>query len=142
MENESFIQKTTRATIRIVKRILLIALLLGIGTLCYLYWGVYEEGVWAGKVLSISQKGVLFKTREGKITVESFGSLKGASPFAETRDFSIEKSEEQVIKDLEEVALNGERVSLHFIKRYVAFPWRGDTKYFITRVERGHTKEQ
>jgi hypothetical protein len=46
-----------------------------------------------------------------------------------------------VIKDLEEVALNGERVSLHFIKRYVAFPWRGDTKYFITRVEQGHTKE-
>ena len=79
---------------------------------------------------------------EGKITVESFGSLKGASPFVETRDFSIEKSEEQVIKDLQEVALNGERVSLHFIKRYVAFPWRGDTKYFITRVERGHTKEQ
>ncbi len=142
MENESFIQKTTRKTIKVIKRILLVVLLLGIATLCYLYWGVYEEGVWAGKVLSISQKGVLFKTQEGKITVESFGSLKGTSPFAETRDFSIEKSEEQVIKDLEEVALNGERVSLHFIKRYVALPWRGDTKYFVKRVERGRSNGQ
>ncbi|MBL7870125.1 MAG: hypothetical protein JNM78_00835 [Cyclobacteriaceae bacterium] len=137
MEKERFIPKIGR----IIKRFLLIALLLGIGTLCFLYWGVYEEGVWAGKVLSISAKGVLFKTQEGKISVESFGSLKGTSPFAETRDFSIENHEEQVIKDLQEVALKGERVSLHFIKRYVAFPWRGDTKYFITRVERSNSKE-
>jgi hypothetical protein len=41
-----------------------------------------------------------------------------------------------VIRELEAVALSGERVNLHYIKRYNVFPWRGDTKYFITNVER------
>jgi hypothetical protein len=67
--------------------------------------------------------------------MESFGALKGTSPIAETRDFSVEKSETETIKALEAAALKGERVNLHFVKRYMRFPWRGDTKYFVTRVE-------
>jgi hypothetical protein len=78
----------------------------------------------------------LFKTYEGKISLESFGALKGVSPVAETFDFSIEGDQTAVIKQLEEVALSGERVNLHFVKRYVRFPWRGDTKYFVEKVER------
>ncbi len=136
MESESFIKKTARTTMKIVKRILLIALVLGIATLAFLYYGVYEKGVWAGKVLSVSEKGMIFKTYEGKISMESFGALKGTSPIAETRDFSIEKSDEQVIQDLQQVALRGDRVTLHFVKRYITFPWRGDTKYFVDKVER------
>ncbi|MBL7842820.1 MAG: hypothetical protein JNK44_03075 [Cyclobacteriaceae bacterium] len=120
---------------KFIKRFLLIMLVLGIGTLAFLYWGVYERGVWAGKVLSVSEKGMIFKTHEGKISMESFGALKGTSPIAETRDFSVEKGETEVIKALEDVALKGERVNLHFIKRYASFPWRGDTKYFVVRVE-------
>ncbi len=136
MEQESFVKKTVRTTMKIVKRTLLVLLLLGLGALAYLYWGVYERGVWAGKVLSVSEKGILFKTHEGKISMESFGSLKGTSPIAETRDFSIEGSEAEVLQTLQEAALKGERVNLHFVKRYMAFPWRGDTKYFVERVER------
>lgn len=136
MESESFIKKTARTTMKIVKRILLIALVLGIATLAFMYYGVYEKGVWAGKVLSVSEKGMIFKTYEGKISMESFGALKGTSPIAETRDFSIEKSDEQVIQDLQQVALRGDRVTLHFVKRYITFPWRGDTKYFVDKVER------
>ena len=45
----------------------------------------------AGKVLRISEKGVAFKTYEGKINLETFGALKGASPIAESFDFSVEK---------------------------------------------------
>lgn len=136
MEQESFVKKTVRTTMKIVKRTLLVLLLLGLGALAYLYWGVYERGVWAGKVLSVSEKGILFKTHEGKISMESFGSLKGTSPIAETRDFSIEGSEVEVLQTLQEAALKGERVNLHFVKRYMTFPWRGDTKYFVERVER------
>lgn len=120
-----------------LKRFLLIVLLLGGGVLSFFYWGTYESGVMAGKVLSVTQRGFIFKTYEGKISMESFGSLKGVSPIAETRDFSVETSEAETIKMLETVALSGERVNLHFIKRYWSFPWRGETKYFITRVEKG-----
>jgi hypothetical protein len=136
MESESFIKKTARTTMKIVKRILLIALALGIATLAFLYYGVYERGVMAGKVLRVTEKGMVFKTYEGKISLESFGALKGVSPVAETFDFSVESDQTEVIKQLQEVSLSGERVNLHFVKRYAQFPWRGDTKYFIETVER------
>jgi hypothetical protein len=135
METPSFGQRLKQTTVKIAKRILILTLVLGIGFLAFMYWAVYERGVWAGKVLSVSEKGILFKTHEGKISMESFGALKGTSPIAETRDFSVEKNEHDVIKQLETAALKGDRVNLHFVKRYMKFPWRGDTKYFVTRVE-------
>lgn len=121
---------------KIIKRVLLTILILGILFLAFSYWGVYESGVMAGKVLRITQKGVVFKTYEGKLDLETFGALKGTSPIASTFDFSVEGKETEVVKQLESVSLSGERVNLHFKKRYVKFPWRGDTKYFITEVER------
>lgn len=135
MENESFGQKVKRKVSTFVKRLILIVLVLGIAFLAFMYWGVYERGVWAGKVLSVSEKGVIFKTYEGKISMESFGALKGTSPIAETRDFSVEGNNQQVIQDLQSVALKGDRVNLHFVKRYMAFPWRGETRYFVEKVE-------
>lgn len=135
MENQTFGQRAKQTTMKFLKRLFLIIIVLGIGTLAFFYWGVYERGIWAGKVLSVSEKGIVFKTHEGKISMESFGALKGTSPIAETRDFSVEKSEADVLKELETAALKGERVNLHFVKRYMRFPWRGDTKYFVTRVD-------
>lgn len=122
-----------------MKKFLAIVILLGVGILAFLYWGTYENGVMAGKVLSVTERGFLFKTHEGKMSVESFGSLKGVSPIAETRDFSVESSEEEVLKALQEVSLSGERVNLKFKRRFVRFFWRGDTKYFIVEVERAST---
>ena len=115
---------------------LVLLLLAAGGTGSFLYFGSYESGVMAGRVLRVSKKGMLFKTHEGKLSLQSFGALKSASPVAETFDFSVERDQKQVIEDLSDVALSGERVSLHFEKKYMHFFWRGDTKYFITQVER------
>ncbi len=136
MENENFAQRFKRGTMKFIKRFLFIALIIFLLVMSFFYWGTYESGVMAGKVLRISEKGMLFKTHEGKLSLESFGALKGVSPVAETFDFSVEASEQEVIQQLSEVALSGERVNLHFKKRYMRFPWRGDTKYFIVKVER------
>lgn len=136
MESQNFFQKAGQATMKLIKRILLIALILGIAVLSFAYWGTYEKGVMAGKVLRVTEKGLLFKTHEGKLSLESFGALKGVSPVAETFDFSVEPNQTDVIQKLSDVALSGERVNLYFIKRYMRFPWRGDTKYFVTKVER------
>lgn len=136
MNQESFAQKSKKMFRKFYRISLLVILIVVIGIFSFYYWGVYETGVMAGKVLRITQKGVVFKTYEGKLNIEAFGALKGTSPIAETFDFSVEKSKKEVINHLEEVALSGERVNLHFIRRYKKFPWRGDTKYFITRVER------
>ncbi len=107
-----------------------------VGLYSFYYFAVYEEGVMAGRVLSITQRGMIFKTYEGKLSVESFGSLKGVSPIAETRDFSVESDQKTVITDLESAAAEGSRVNLRFIRRYRAFPWRGETNYFVIGVEK------
>ncbi len=136
METQGFGERVKHTSKKVMKKILIIALLVGIAVFCFMYWATYESGVMAGKILRISEKGVAFKTFEGKINLETFGALKGVSPIAESFDFSVEKGETELIHELEEVALSGERVNLYFVKRYAAFPWRGDTKYFATRVER------
>lgn len=136
MEDQGFLNKAKAATMKFIKRLLLILLAIGLLVMLFMYFGVFERGVMAGKVLRIAEKGVIFKTYEGQLSREAFGSLKGASPLAETYDFSVENSQAEVLKDLQAVALSGERVNLHFVKRYMKFPWRGDTRVFITRVER------
>ncbi len=136
MENESMLSRAAKTTKKIVKRVIIVAIVLGIGLFAFLYWGVYERGVMAGKVLRITQKGFIFKTYEGKLNLETFGALKGTSPIAESFDFSVESSQSEVIKELEQVALSGERVNLKFVRRFTTFPWRGDTKYFVVGIER------
>ncbi len=131
MEHTSLIGRIKTSLYRFAKRLLLVLFLLGI-----VIWGVYERGVMAGRVLRITQKGMVFKTYEGKLSLESFGALRNTSPIAETFDFSVERSDTTVIRNLREVALSGERVNLHFVKRYIKVPWRGDTRYFIKQVER------
>lgn len=124
------------ATLKKILRWTLLLIVFGFTAMyAFYYFAVYEEGVMAGRVLSITQRGMVFKTYEGKLSVESFGSLKGVSPIAETRDFSVESDETAVIKDLEQAAAAGVRVNLRFIRRYRAFPWRGETKYFVIGVE-------
>lgn len=136
MEAENIVQKSKRIAIKVTKRILLLLTLLLILLFSFFYWGTYENGLMAGKVLRISEKGFIFKTHEGKLNLETFGALKGTSPIAESFDFSVENSEQEVIKQLQEVSLSGERVNLYFTKRYMVFPWRGESKYFVIKVER------
>ena len=135
MEEPSLFERIKKT----MKKILGFTILIGLGALAFLYWGTYENGVMAGKVLSVTERGFLFKTHEGKMSVESFGSLKGVSPIAETRDFSVESSEEEVLKTLQEVSLSGERVNLKFKRRFMKFFWRGETKYFVVEVERANS---
>jgi hypothetical protein len=135
-EYSTFGQRVKRRSLKILKIIVITLIIGGILVLSFLYYAVYDEGLRAGNVLRISKKGMIFKTYEGQLNLQTFGALKGANPIMESFDFSVEPGNEQVIKDLEAVALTGERVNLHYVKRYVTFPWRGDTKYFITRVER------
>jgi hypothetical protein len=139
MQVETFGSRVKRTTKKVVKIIGLTLLLVALAVFAFLYWATYEEGVMAGKVLRISEKGMIFKTYEGKINLETFGALKGTSPIAESFDFSVYKSDTDIINELRQVSLSGERVNLYFEKHYMTFPWRGDTKYFVTRVERlGH----
>jgi hypothetical protein len=127
-----------RKTITVSLSVLLLA---GLGYLSFIYFGVYSEGVRAGTIIKLSKKGVMFKTWEGQLNIRSFGAVNSKNELSEVFEFSIESDQVQLIKTLQEVSLSGERVNLHYIERYRSLPWRGSTKYFVTKVERTNRKK-
>ena len=122
--------------IKWIKRIFLIAIIGVIAVFSFSYWGTYSEGVRSGMVVKISKKGWVFKTYEGQLNLQTFGANKSPNLVSESFEFSVESDQEAVIKALEEASLSGERVSLKYEERLAKFFWRGDTKYFVTEVER------
>jgi len=136
MEPQTFGQRVKRTGKKALRITIISVIVILVITFCTMYWGVYEDGVMAGKILRVSEKGMMFKTYEGKINLGTFGAMRDVSPIAESFDFSVERSDKELREELQEVALTGERVNLYFVKRYMTFPWRGDTKYFATRIER------
>lgn len=136
MENQSFGERVKHTAKKTVKIILTSALILGLIIFSFLYWGSYSSGVRSGVVVKVSKKGFLFKTYEGQLNLETFGAIKGSSVINQSFDFSIDNGEDKIFNDLEQVSLSGEHVNLHYTERYVKFFWRGDTKYFVTEVER------
>lgn len=101
--------------------------LLGV-TLYFLsiYYITYSEGYRAGELVKFSHKGIIFKTWEGEIS-------QGVSE-AQIFKFSVEDKERRVIKDLQD--FQGKDVKLTYKERFGTFPWLGDTKYYITNVEK------
>ena len=92
----------------------------------FVYYVTYSEGYRSGELIKISNKGVVFKTWEGEIS-------QGVSE-AQTFQFSVEDSEKEVIGLLKD--MQGQMVKLTYKERFKTFPWLGDTKYFITKVEK------
>lgn len=122
---------------RFFKRVLLVLLLLGIGVMLFLYYGSYSKGTRSGVVIKMSKRGMLFKTYEGQLNLQSFGATddKGNS-LNEIFEFSVEGDNDSLYHVLEDVSLTGERVRLNYVERYATIPWRGETNYFVTGVER------
>ncbi len=136
MENQSFGEKLKHTAKKTIKIVIISAFILGIIIFSFLYWGSYSSGVRSGVVVKVSKKGFLFKTYEGQLNLETFGAIKGSSVINQSFDFSVDKDDDEIFSQLEQVSLSAEHVNLHYTERYVKFFWRGDTKYFVTQVER------
>ena len=121
---------------KMLRRLLAIFLLAGIAVLAFYYFGTYSEGVRSGVVVKISRKGYLFKTYEGQLNLMTFGAVRSQNMISESFEFSVSSSHTDLINELEQASLSGERVSLHYVERFAAFPWRGDTKYFVDKLTR------
>ena len=103
--------------------------------MAFFYFGVYSEGTRAGVIMKVSKKGVIFKTWEGQMNLETFGSIKSDNIVSETFSFSIEKGNQVLFDKLNDAALSGNRVNLKYIERYSMLFFRGDTKYFAVGIE-------
>ncbi|MCK5782337.1 MAG: 6-phosphogluconate dehydrogenase [Flavobacteriales bacterium] len=118
-----------------MKKIGLIIGIILIAVLAFFYFGSYSSGTQAGVVMKISKKGVVFKTWEGRLDMGTVGRSKSSELGTKIFEFSIDGSNEALVKKLEEVQLSGQRINLGFEQKYVIFPWQGETKYFATSVE-------
>jgi hypothetical protein len=95
----------------------------------YLY--SYSDGFREGYVYKFSKKGLVFKTHEG-ILKTGFVNLGNTATPNEEWAFSV--TDDSVINILNSA---GERkfLKLHYKQRVVKLFWRGDTKYFIYKVD-------
>jgi hypothetical protein len=118
-------------TVKIVS-ISLAVLVLLIGA--YYIFGSFSEGSRAGTIVKLSRRGVLIKTYEGQLNLGGFSGETG-SPASSLWDFSVSSGKDEVIRQLEEASLNGRRVKLYYKEKFFRLPVRGDTKYFVYKVE-------
>ena len=109
--------------------------LLAILIIVYYLFGNYSTGTRAGTIVKLSQKGVVFKTMEGQLNLGGL-TYDSGSPASSLWDFTVDDDDKQVMKDLEEANLNGHRVKLYYKEKFYRLPWRGDTKYFVYKVEK------
>ncbi len=98
----------------------------------FIYFLTYSEGYRSGELVKISKRGVLFKTWEGRLS-------QGVSE-SQHFDFSVEGKNKKVLQDLKD--LQGHHVKLTYIERFRTFPWMGDTKYYVTEVEKTNQKNK
>ena len=95
----------------------------------FIYLVPYSEGTRSGELIKFSHKGVIVKTWEGEISQ----GISGAQIF----QFSVLDQNDEVIEKLQEY--EGNYVKLTYIERFGTFFFWGDTKYFITNVEKSES---
>jgi hypothetical protein len=117
------------------KVILILLLVILFGVFSFYYWGTYSEGFRSGIVMKVSSRGVVFKTTEGQMNLQVIGHS-DIGTTSQVWDFSVENDKTEVIEALRQASLTGERVELFYIQRYKKFFWRGETEYFVRKVER------
>lgn len=97
-----------------------------IAYISFIYYVPYSEGIRSGELIKISNKGYLVKTWEGELSQ----GISGAQIFS----FSVEEKNQDIINQLKEY--QGNYVKVNYLERYKTFFWWGDTRYFITKVEK------
>ena len=105
----------------------------------------YSEGQRVGVVNKISEKGVIWKTKEGQLSLEgrtSTGDYAGAGVW----DFSIDRlakhgeNVDELYSQIREQMENGQRVKITYKQQFAIWPWRAGTTYLVQSVEPLETK--
>ena len=120
---------------KILKRVLVLVIIIGLLILSFFYFGVYSRGERVGTLMKLSEKGMIFKTYEGQLNIEAFGAVRSQNFVSQTFEFSVENKRQDVISKLKQAMSDGRRVNIKYIERYWEVPWRGDTKHFVRSVD-------
>jgi hypothetical protein len=91
----------------------------------------YSKGFREGYVYKFSSKGVMFKTWEGILKTGFINFNNTSTPNEEWTFSAVDKGA------IDALNKSGERVylKLHYKQHFTKLFWRGDTKYFVYKVE-------
>lgn len=131
--------ETLKKIWKIIKATFIVLILMAIVVFVYMYNASYSEGFRAGVVYKLSKRGILFKTYEGEMNTGNYVTTE--SPTQDNTlstkiwGFSVDDNQVEVIDKIEKAILSGKRVKLFYKEKYFVFPWQGDNKAFIYKVE-------
>lgn len=112
---------------------LILGILAGIGFILYANMN-FSVGSRTGELIKISEKGVMFKTYEGLLNqggIQVNDNIKNEPSLTSLWEFSV--TDKDVYEKMN--LLRGKKVIITYTEKYVALPWRGDTKYLVTEVQ-------
>ena len=123
-----------RAVTSFVKKLLIaafvLAILAGIGY--YLFASItYSDGSRTGQLIKISEKGYVFKTFEGSLSLGGISVEDDKTNIGSIWEFSV--TDDAVFQKM--LSLRGKKVVVQYEEKYRVIPWKGDTKYLISGVE-------
>jgi hypothetical protein len=98
----------------------------------------YSDGDRAGTIIKLSRKGYLFKTYEGELNL-GMVYVEGSETSVNKTiwEFSV-KNDQQLIDSIQYAMLNAKRAKLHYQEKYYVFPWVGESKYVVDKIEIEH----
>lgn len=115
----------------------LLIMMLVLGSFIYWkYYFTYSEGYRAGLLQKFSHKGNIFKTYEGEMILSSVQSNANVAIASEKFFFSV--TDKKVALQLERI--QGESIVVHYREKNGAFPWNGETYYFVDSVRINNTE--
>lgn len=132
MDNESTSKTRKRRGCRYYFHILLFLLILfGSGYVYLKYFFVFGEGVKAGQLNYVVNKGYIFKTYEGKLIQSGFKSTP-TSTGIQSNEFVFSVERKDVAEKL--MRCGGQEVELHYKEYKGALPWRGFSPYVVDSI--------
>lgn len=117
---------------KLIWSVVILGILAGIGYLVFANMN-YSVGSRAGELIKISEKGVVFKTFEGQVSLGGLtmtGNGEDAN-IGNVWEFSV--TDRAVFEKMDQ--LRGKKVILTYKEKYRTLPWRGDTRYLVTEVQ-------
>jgi hypothetical protein len=101
----------------------------------FVFFATYSSGYRVGRVIKMTKRGVVFKTFEGQLHTGGI-SADVHGDATSMWDFSVRKDNKEILEQIEDAVDSGNRVKLYYDEKFYQWPFFGDTKYFITRVEK------
>lgn len=113
------------------KTYIILFLIIALGVFVFVrYYFVFGTGVKSGELNYLVNKGVVFKTYEGKLIQSGFRADKPEGFQSNQFEFSI--SNKVLAEEL--MQASGKNVQLHYKEYFSAIPWRGFTKFIVDEI--------